>query len=296
MEVHNVELVMSAVAPSQYPTTGFPEIGLAGRSNVGKSSLINVLINRNSYARTSSQPGKTQTLNFYKVEDQLYFVDVPGYGYAKVSKKEREKWGQMIETYLTSRETLRGVVILVDARHAPTKDDVAMYEWMRYYEMPLLVVATKSDKIPRGKWNKQESLIKKTLNFQAEDDFIAFSAKTKEGKDAVWQWIEAHTVEATNLEFNEYQSLANRTLYGNEQVLTNLSLGLASETGQVVDLVKKYTFHGERLNKDQLTKQMGDVLWYLSQVAEWADIPFEEVAQQNIVKLNDKYPNGKPVK
>ena len=150
MEVHNVELVMSAVAPSQYPTTGFPEIGLAGRSNVGKSSLINVLINRNSYARTSSQPGKTQTLNFYKVEDQLYFVDVPGYGYAKVSKKEREKWGQMIETYLTSRETLRGVVILVDARHAPTKDDVAMYEWMRYYEMPLLVVATKSDKIPRG--------------------------------------------------------------------------------------------------------------------------------------------------
>ena len=102
--------------------------------------------------------------------------------------------------------------------------------------------------------------------------------------------------EATNVEFNEYQSLANRTLYGNEQVLTNLSLGLASETGQVVDLVKKYTFHGERLNKDQLTKQMGDVLWYLSQVAEWADIPFEEVAQQNIVKLNDKYPNGKPVK
>jgi NTP pyrophosphatase (non-canonical NTP hydrolase) len=98
------------------------------------------------------------------------------------------------------------------------------------------------------------------------------------------------------LEFNDYQSLANRTLYGNEQVLTNLSLGLASETGQVVDLVKKYTFHGESLNKDQLTKQMGDVLWYLSQVAEWADIPFDEVAKQNIAKLNQKYPNGKPAK
>ncbi|WP_047999967.1 ribosome biogenesis GTP-binding protein YihA/YsxC [Lactiplantibacillus herbarum] len=194
MEVHDVELVMSAVAPSQYPTTGFPEIALSGRSNVGKSSLINVLINRNSYARTSSQPGKTQTLNFYKVEDQLYFVDVPGYGYAKASKKEREKWGQMIETYLTSRNTLRGVIILVDARHAPTKDDVAMYEWMGYYQMPLLVVATKSDKIARGKWNKQESLIKKTLNFQPKDDFIAFSSKTKDGKEAVWQWIEAHSV------------------------------------------------------------------------------------------------------
>jgi len=187
MEVHDVELVMSAVAPSQYPTTGFPEIALSGRSNVGKSSLINVLINRNSYARTSSQPGKTQTLNFYKVEDQLYFVDVPGYGYAKASKKEREKWGQMIETYLTSRNTLRGVIILVDARHEPTKDDVAMYEWMGYYQMPLLVVATKSDKIARGKWNKQESLIKKTLNFQPKDDFIAFSSKTKDGKEAVFR-------------------------------------------------------------------------------------------------------------
>mgnify|MGYP003362258277 CR=1 FL=1 len=194
MEVHNVELVMSAVATSQYPTTGYPEIALSGRSNVGKSSLINVLINRNSYARTSSQPGKTQTLNFYQVEDQLYFVDVPGYGYAKVSKKDREKFGQMIETYLTNRSTLRGVIILVDARHAPTKDDVTMYEWMHYYKMPLLVVATKSDKIARGKWNKQESLIKKTLNFQAGDDFIPFSAKTKAGKADVWAWIESHTV------------------------------------------------------------------------------------------------------
>ncbi|WP_412990139.1 ribosome biogenesis GTP-binding protein YihA/YsxC [Pediococcus siamensis] len=190
MEVHNVELVMSAVAPAQYPTTGYPEIALVGRSNVGKSSLTNVLINRKSYARTSSQPGKTQTLNFYNVEDQLYFVDVPGYGYAKVSRREREKWGKMIETYLSTRPQLKGVISLVDGRHAPSDDDIAMYNWLRYYEIPVLIVATKIDKVARGKWNKSESLIKKTLNFSEPDKFLLFSAQTKMGKDQVWQWIE----------------------------------------------------------------------------------------------------------
>lgn len=193
MEVHEVELVMSAVDPKQYPTTGQPEIALVGRSNVGKSSLTNVLINRNSYARTSSQPGKTQTLNFYHVESQLYFVDVPGYGYAKVSKAEREKWGQMIETYLTSRETLRGVISLVDGRHAPTKDDQQMYTWLSYYDIPVLVVATKMDKIPKAKWNKQLSLVKKTLDMKKSDGLLAFSAQTKAGKEQVWDWIESHT-------------------------------------------------------------------------------------------------------
>lgn len=128
MDVHNVELTISAVAPKQYPSGNLPEIALVGRSNVGKSSLTNTLINRRSFARTSSQPGKTQTLNFYQIEQQLYFVDVPGYGYAKVSKVEREKWGQMIETYLTSRDQLKGVITLVDGRHAPTEDDIAMHE------------------------------------------------------------------------------------------------------------------------------------------------------------------------
>ncbi|WP_282801257.1 ribosome biogenesis GTP-binding protein YihA/YsxC [Secundilactobacillus kimchicus] len=194
MEVHNVELVMSAVAPEQYPTTGDPEIAFVGRSNVGKSSLTNVLINRKSYARTSSQPGKTQTLNFYHVEDQLYFVDVPGYGYAKVSKKEREKWGQMIETYLTQRDTLKGVISLVDGRHEPTADDQQMYTWLSYYEIPVLVVATKMDKIARGKWNKQLSMVKKILNILPRDTLVAFSAQTKTGKDEVWDWIEAHTI------------------------------------------------------------------------------------------------------
>ncbi|CAJ1227463.1 ribosome biogenesis GTP-binding protein YihA/YsxC [Levilactobacillus zymae] len=190
MEVNHVELVMSAVQPSQYPTTGYPEIALVGRSNVGKSSLTNVLINRRSYARTSSQPGKTQTLNFYNVEDQLYFVDVPGYGYAKVSKAAREKWGQMIETYLTQRDQLKGVVSLIDARHAPTAADVQMYQWLAYYQLPTLIVATKSDKIARGKWNQTISQIKKTLGLPNADNIILFSAPQKTGKDAVWQWIE----------------------------------------------------------------------------------------------------------
>ncbi|WEV54100.1 ribosome biogenesis GTP-binding protein YihA/YsxC [Leuconostocaceae bacterium ESL0723] len=191
MEVHHVDLVMSAVSPSQYPTDGKPEIALVGRSNVGKSSLTNTLINRKNYARTSAQPGKTQTLNFYDVEDELYFVDVPGYGYAKVSKKKREAFGQMIETYITSRQQLRGVITLVDARHAPSQEDVMMHAWLKYYDIPILVVATKVDKIPRGKQNKAESLIKSTLEFDGDkSDFCFFSSVTKEGKDTVWHWIE----------------------------------------------------------------------------------------------------------
>lgn len=193
MDVHNVEMVMSAVSASQYPTDGKPEIALVGRSNVGKSSLTNTLIQRKNFARTSSQPGKTQTLNFYDVEDKLYFVDVPGYGYAKVSKAQREAFGVMIEEYITSRKQLRGVISLVDARHEPSEDDISMYEWLHYYNVPILVVATKSDKISRGKFNKAESVIKKALGFDNEDsDFQFFSSETKYGKDEVWHWIEQH--------------------------------------------------------------------------------------------------------
>ena len=192
MDVHNVEMVMSAVSATQYPTDGKPEIALVGRSNVGKSSLTNTLINRKNFARTSSQPGKTQTLNFYNVEDQLYFVDVPGYGYAKVSKKQREAFGHMIEEYITSRKQLRGVISLVDARHDPSDDDISMYEWLHYYNIPILVVATKADKISRSRFNKYESNIKRTLGFDEEDsDFQFFSSETKYGKDEVWHWIEA---------------------------------------------------------------------------------------------------------
>ena len=163
MNVNHVDLTISAVHPDQYPSTDYPEIALVGRSNVGKSSLTNTLINRKNFAHTSSQPGKTQTLNFYNVEDKVYFVDVPGYGYAKVSKKQREEFGQMIENYLTQREQLRGVIMLVDGRHAPTADDVQMYQWLAYYELPILVVATKIDKVKPSQFTKVQKLVKDKL-------------------------------------------------------------------------------------------------------------------------------------
>lgn len=191
MKVHNAEIVISAVSPKQYPETDLPEIALAGRSNVGKSSFINTLIDRKNLARTSGKPGKTQTLNFYLIENTLHFVDVPGYGYAKVSKTERAKWGEMIETYITSRKQLRAVVSLVDVRHDPSKEDIQMYEFLKYYHIPVIVVATKADKIPRGKWNKHTSAIKKKLDFDPSDTFILFSSETKQGKEEAWQAIEA---------------------------------------------------------------------------------------------------------
>ncbi|MCR2820569.1 ribosome biogenesis GTP-binding protein YihA/YsxC [Lederbergia panacisoli] len=186
MKVNQVELVISAVKPEQYPSEGLPEFALAGRSNVGKSSFINKMINRKSMARTSSKPGKTQTLNFYKIEESLYFVDVPGYGYAKVSKKEREAWGQMIETYFTSREELLAVLLIVDLRHPPTNDDVMMYDFLKHYELKCLVVATKADKIPRGKWDKHKKIVKETLDLDPNDEIVVFSSETGLGKDETW--------------------------------------------------------------------------------------------------------------
>ncbi|EAF5657151.1 ribosome biogenesis GTP-binding protein YihA/YsxC [Listeria innocua] len=189
MDVNNVELVISAVRPEQYPETDLPEYALAGRSNVGKSSFINTMIRRKSMARISQKPGKTQTLNFYKIEEALFFVDVPGYGFAKVSKTEREKWGVMIETYITSREQLRGVIQIVDLRHKPTEDDRMMYEFLKYYEIPVIVVATKADKIPRSKWQKNAKIVRETLDFDPDDKFVLFSSETKMGKDEAWQFI-----------------------------------------------------------------------------------------------------------
>ena len=168
MQVNHVELTISAVEAAQYPQGNDPEIALVGRSNVGKSSLTNVLINRRNFTHTSSQPGKTQTLNFYHVNNRLFFVDVPGYGFAKVSKKERERFGQMIEQYLTSREQLRGVIMLVDARHQPTEDDVMMYQYLHYYQLPTLVVATKIDKVKASQRTKMKRAIIKKLQLQDE--------------------------------------------------------------------------------------------------------------------------------
>ncbi len=198
MEVHNVELTISAVRPEQYPQDNLPEIALAGRSNVGKSSLINTLINRKKLARTSSQPGKTQTLNFYNVEHQLNFVDVPGYGYARASKQDREKWGAMIEEYFAQRQQLAGVISLVDSRHAPTQLDQQMIEFIHYYQFPLLVVGTKIDKIPRSRRNQSESVIRKTLQLTADDQLVLFSAVDRTGKDDVWRWIEQQCNLTTN--------------------------------------------------------------------------------------------------
>ena len=189
INTHNAEILLSAANKSHYPQDEIPEIALAGRSNVGKSSFINTLLNRKNLARTSGKPGKTQLLNFFNIDDKLRFVDVPGYGYAKVSKTERVKWGKMIEEYLTSRENLRAVVSLVDFRHEPSADDVQMYEFLKYYEIPVIVVATKADKVPRGKWNKHESVIKKKLDFDKNDDFIVFSSVNKDGLDAAWDAI-----------------------------------------------------------------------------------------------------------
>lgn len=190
MIVHNVELVISAVRPEQYPEDGLPEFALAGRSNVGKSSFINKMIGRKSMARISSKPGKTQTLNFYKIEEQLFYVDVPGYGYAKVSKTEREAWSKMIERYITGREQLKAVIQIVDLRHPPSRDDINMYDFMKYYNIPCIIIATKADKIPKGKWDKHKKIVRETLDMDKNDPLIVFSSETGLGKEAAWAEIE----------------------------------------------------------------------------------------------------------
>ncbi|QPQ29795.1 ribosome biogenesis GTP-binding protein YihA/YsxC [Lysinibacillus sp. JNUCC 51] len=190
MKVHNVEMVISAVRPDQYPEDGLPEFALAGRSNVGKSSFINRMIGRKALARISSKPGKTQTLNFYKIEEQLFFVDVPGYGYAKVSKTEREAWGKMIERYFTGRNELKAVVQIVDLRHPPTADDRMMYDFLKHYNIPCIVIATKADKIPKGKWDKHKKVVKETLDMEKNDPLIVFSSEKGIGFEEAWRTIE----------------------------------------------------------------------------------------------------------
>ncbi|OYQ67916.1 ribosome biogenesis GTP-binding protein YihA/YsxC [Aerococcus sp. 1KP-2016] len=191
MEVHNVEFLISAVRPEQYPDPIIPEIALAGRSNVGKSSFINTMINRKKLARTSSKPGKTQQLNYYQIEDLFYFVDVPGYGYARVSKTEKAKWGDMLETYFSTRENLALALLIVDFRHTPTNDDIQMKEFMDYHGVPYFVIATKTDKVKKSQWNKHLSEIYKTLNLESIDQILPFSAETKDGKDEAWEIIQA---------------------------------------------------------------------------------------------------------
>jgi GTP-binding protein len=192
MKVTKSEIVTSAVKPDQYPNTFIPEFALAGRSNVGKSSFINKMLNRKSLARISQRPGKTQTLNFYIINDKIHFVDVPGYGFAKVSKKEIEAWGKMIETYFMQRKQLKAAIQIVDIRHAPSKDDVMMYEWFKHFEIPVIVIATKADKITRGKYQKHMKIVRETLNMHDDDKLILFSSDTGLGKDQAWSAIESY--------------------------------------------------------------------------------------------------------
>lgn len=183
MNLNNVSLMLSAVSKRQYPNTDLPEIAFAGRSNVGKSSLINKLLNRKKLARVSAQPGKTATINFYDIDKKVIFVDLPGYGFAKVSKQEKEKWGKMIEEYLNEREQLIQVVLLVDMRHKPTKDDVMMFEWIVESGFEPVVIATKKDKVRPSQREDSLNIIKDTLGI---GDVIAFSSEKGDGVGEVW--------------------------------------------------------------------------------------------------------------
>lgn len=190
MKITQAEYIISAVGPAQYPADGLPEIALAGRSNVGKSSFINKMLGRRNLVRISEKPGKTQKLNYFKINGCFYFVDVPGYGYAKVSKKEREAWGKMLDKYFSERGTLRAVVHLVDMRHPPTHQDIQMHEYLKFYGHPVITVATKADKLSRGNYQKQKKMITHTLSLKKDEPLLLFSSMTGMGTDEAWQAID----------------------------------------------------------------------------------------------------------
>ena len=192
MNVNNVSLETVCGITSTLPENSLPEFAFAGKSNVGKSSLINALINRKALARTSAQPGKTQTINFYNVEEQLYFVDLPGYGYAKVSQEIKEKWGKMIERYLQKSKQLKLVFLLVDIRHEPSANDKNMYEWIEYNGFEPIIIATKLDKINRSQVAKHVKMLRTGLGLKKETILIPFSAETKQGKEEIWEIIESY--------------------------------------------------------------------------------------------------------
>lgn len=190
MIIKNVSLETVCGITSRLPETDKPQIAFAGKSNVGKSSLINGLMNRKALARTSSQPGKTQTINFYNVNDAMYLVDLPGYGYAKVPQGEREKWGKMIERYLHTSRQLRAVFLLIDIRHEPSANDRQMYDWISYQGYEPVIIATKLDKIKRSQLAKQLKLIRTGLKMPEGGKILPFSAQTKQGREEIWQLME----------------------------------------------------------------------------------------------------------
>jgi ribosome biogenesis GTP-binding protein ysxC len=194
--MHIKQAVLETVCgiTSVLPKNDLPEIAFLGKSNVGKSSLINTLMQRKSLARTSQAPGKTQTINYYKVNDSLYFVDLPGYGYAKVSQELRQKWGKMIERYITTSPTLKLICLLVDIRHEPTENDRLMYEWIKYHGYKVLLILTKADKLKRSVLNKHIKIIEKALKVADEDMVVAFSSETKQGREEVYEIIDNMSV------------------------------------------------------------------------------------------------------
>ena len=198
--IKNVNLETVCGITSALPENIHPEVAFAGKSNVGKSSLINALMNRKSYARTSQQPGKTQTINFYNITDEIYFVDLPGYGYAKVSNEIKAKWGRMIENYLQRSKQLRLVFLLIDIRHEPSQNDRHMYRWIVENGFYPVIIATKADKIKRSQLSKQLKLIKNTLDVAEGTPVVAFSALSKQGRDEIWDLIETY---ALNMDYDE---------------------------------------------------------------------------------------------
>lgn len=185
MRIKKSEFITSAVKKNQYPIDNRVEIAFVGRSNVGKSSIINSLTNRKKLAKVSGTPGKTRLVNFFLINDDFYLVDLPGYGYAKVSKQEKDSWGKTVEMYLNDREQLKRVVLLVDSRHKPTGDDIMMHEWIKHFGYDEIVVATKSDKLTRNELKKNEKVIKETLKLGADEKLYFFSSLNKEGKDTL---------------------------------------------------------------------------------------------------------------
>ena len=197
MVIKNVSLESVCGITSKLPDSKYPEVAFAGKSNVGKSSLINALMNRKSLARTSAQPGKTQTINFYNINDALYFVDLPGYGYANASEEVKAKWGKMIEDYLHKSKKLKAVFLLIDIRHAPGNNDCIMYDWIIRQGYEPIIIATKLDKIKRSQIAKQVKLIRETLKMKSETIIIPFSAETKQGRDEIYTVIDSYITEET---------------------------------------------------------------------------------------------------
>ncbi|KAA9238643.1 MULTISPECIES: ribosome biogenesis GTP-binding protein YihA/YsxC [Aerococcus] len=191
IQAQNIEFMLSAASPKQYPVPDRPEIALAGRSNVGKSSFINTMTNHKKIARISSKPGKTQQLNYYNLDNSLYLVDVPGYGYAKVSKTERSRWQKQLADYFIQRENLEAVFLLVDFRHRPSKDDINMKDFLDQCQVPYFIIATKADKVKKNQWHNHLQAIKEDLDLVTEDQILPYSSANREGRDEAWEVINA---------------------------------------------------------------------------------------------------------